>query len=158
MSTTTSARLRLESKDSWTPSRAAKSSSVQPRANARLTRIGRGTKDSLCVLIAGGAGSPGGGKAAERLAVMTQTTDGFEIAEADLRQRGPGELLGTRQHGLPELRFGDLVRDFATLEKARADAFDLIRRDPLLTQREHQALIPVLKRMFGDRLGLIDVA
>ena len=76
-------------------------------------RVGRGSKDSLCVLIAHGRGE----KAAERLEVMAQTTDGFQIAEADLRQRGPGELFGTRQHGLPELRVGDILNDFGLLEK-----------------------------------------
>ena len=118
-------------------------------------RIGRGHKDSLCVLIARGARSA---KAAERLTVMAETTDGFKIAEADLRQRGPGELLGTRQHGLPELRVGNLIDDFDLLEQARDDAFDLIRRDPSLSQPEHQPLIPALKRLFGGKLALIDAA
>jgi ATP-dependent DNA helicase RecG len=162
-------------------------------------RIGRGVKDSLCVLIAraGGTGTcqnprresgakprpcePGGpplqwsgarmeppassamrndrpGKAAERLAIMAQTTDGFEIAEADLAQRGPGELFGTRQHGLPELRFGDLVADFGWLEKARTDAFEIVQRDPQLRHADHQLLLPPLKRMFGEKLALIDAA
>ena len=92
-------------------------------------------------------------KAAERLAIMAQTTDGFRIAEADLRQRGPGEIFGTRQHGLPELRVGNLVQDFGLLEKARQDAFDLIRRDPKLERPEHQGLLPRLRRMFGGKLA-----
>ena len=117
-------------------------------------RIGRGSKDSLCVLISHGRSA----KSAERLEVMADTTDGFKIAEADLRQRGPGELFGTRQHGLPELRFGDIVEDFAMLEKARADAFDIIRRDPALEQPTHRVLIPPLKRLFGGKLSLIDAA
>ena len=115
-------------------------------------RIGRGSRDSLCVLIAGSRSS----KAAERLAVMAQTTDGFKIAEADLRQRGPGELFGTRQHGLPELRVGDLLNDFELLEQARRDAFDLIATDPQLSCRDHRQLIPVLKHTFGEKLVLID--
>ena len=118
-------------------------------------RVGRGHKDALCVLIARAARSA---KAAERLAVMAETTDGFKIAEADLRQRGPGELFGTRQHGLPELRVGNLIDDFDLLEQARDDAFDLIRRDPSLSQPEHQPLIPALKRLFGGKLALIDAA
>jgi len=115
-------------------------------------RIGRGSKDSLCVLIAHGRGE----KAAERLAVMAETNDGFKIAEADLRQRGPGELFGTRQHGLPELRVGDILNDFSLLEQARRDAFEIVARDPKLQQPQHARMIPALKRMFGTRLALID--
>lgn len=146
-------------------------------------RVGRGAKDSLCVLIAyaggdraaarGGArvvgpvapggraaGAPdfgaAGGKAAERLAILAETTDGFRIAEADLRQRGPGELLGTKQHGLPELRFGNLVNDFGLLERARRDAFEIVARDPALAQPEHAALRPALGRLFAGKLALIE--
>ena len=103
-----------------------------------------------------GAGHFSGSKAAERLAVMAETTDGFKIAEADLRQRGPGELLGTRQHGLPELRVGDILNDFALLEKARQDAFAIVAADPKLEHPEHARMIPALRRMFGDKLALID--
>ncbi|MBI5865737.1 MAG: ATP-dependent DNA helicase RecG [Planctomycetes bacterium] len=123
-------------------------------------RVGRGARDSLCVLIARGStpqlGGAPRGKAGERLAVLAETTDGFRIAEADLRQRGPGELLGTRQHGLPELRIGRLVEDFDLLEAARRDAFELVAADPALRKPEHAVLIPHLKRMFGDKLALID--
>jgi ATP-dependent DNA helicase RecG len=117
-------------------------------------RIGRGGKNGLCVLIAHGRG----GKSAERLDVMARTTDGFKIAEADLRQRGPGELLGTRQHGLPELRVGDIVDDFALLETARNDAFAIVADDPLLRKPDHARMIPALKRLFGGKLALIDAA
>jgi len=141
-------------------------------------RVGRGHKDSLCVLIARGkggwptasavgdtnsyreekkgAGHFSGSKAAERLAVMAETTDGFKIAEADLRQRGPGELLGTRQHGLPELRVGDILNDFALLEQARQDAFAIVARDPKLEHAEHARMIPALRKMFGRKLAVID--
>ena len=125
-------------------------------------RVGRGSKESLCVLVSHKrerrGGSAGASKAGERLAAMTRTTDGFKIAETDLRQRGPGELLGTRQHGLPELRFGDIVNDFALLDRARADAFEIIRNDPRLERPEHKRMIPALRRMFGDKLALIDAA
>ena len=117
-------------------------------------RVGRGSKDSLCVLIAHGPGD----KAAERLAVMARTTDGFKIAEADLAQRGPGQLFGTRQHGLPELNVASIVDDFALVERAREDAFALVAADPELRRPEHQPLIPALKRMFGEKLKLIDAA
>jgi ATP-dependent DNA helicase RecG len=137
-------------------------------------RVGRGIKDSLCVLISheadgraqsASAGPPvrnasevPSGKAAERLAVMARTNDGFAIAEADLRQRGPGQLFGTRQHGLPELHVANIVDDFALLEKARQDAFEIVAADPTLARPEHHALIPALKRLFGAKLALIDAA
>lgn len=117
-------------------------------------RVGRGSKDSLCVLIAHDPGD----KATERLAVMARTTDGFKIAEADLAQRGPGQLFGTRQHGLPELNVASIVDDFALVEQAREDAFALVAADPELRRPEHQPLIPALKRMFGEKLKLIDAA
>ncbi len=115
-------------------------------------RIGRGTRNSLCVLICRSRSD----KAAQRLDVLARTTDGFEIAEADLRQRGPGELFGTRQHGLPELRIASLVDDFGLLQQARGDAFDLVRQDPDLQHREHAQLWPALQQVFGQKLALID--
>jgi len=117
-------------------------------------RVGRGHKDSLCVLIA----HDQSGSAAERLAVMAETTDGFQIAEADLRQRGPGQLFGTRQHGLPELRVASILDDFSLLDEARADALELAARDPDLAAPEHRGLLPALRRMFGEKLALIDAA
>jgi ATP-dependent DNA helicase RecG len=116
-------------------------------------RVGRGARDALCVLV---ARTGRRSKAAERLQTLADTTDGFAIAEADLRFRGPGELLGTRQHGLPELRVGDLVHDFALLEAARQDAFELIRRDPRLEQPAHHQLWQPLRERFGRRLALLD--
>lgn len=117
-------------------------------------RVGRGDRDSLCVLIARKQGV----KAVERLGVMIETTDGFRIAEADLQQRGPGQLFGTRQHGLPELHIASIVSDFALLDKAREDAFAIARSDPRLARPEHRILLPSLRRMFGDKLSLIDAA
>ena len=79
-------------------------------------RIGRGAHESYCILIAG-AETP---EARQRLAVLAETTDGFRIAEADLQLRGPGELLGQQQSGLPRFRFGDLRTDFELIAQARA--------------------------------------
>jgi len=78
-------------------------------------RIGRGAHDSYCILVAA-AKSP---EARTRLRVLEETTDGFRIAEADLRLRGPGELLGLQQSGLPRFRFGDLAADFDLIQQAR---------------------------------------
>jgi ATP-dependent DNA helicase RecG len=117
-------------------------------------RVGRGARESLCVLI----GCDPGEGARARLDVMASTSDGFRIAEADLRLRGPGELLGTRQHGLPELRFGNLIADFALLEQAREDAFAIVAADPALRRPEHARMLPALRKMFGEKLALIDAA
>jgi len=79
-------------------------------------RIGRGAEESYCILIAAGKSA----EARERLKTMEETTDGFRIAEADLKLRGAGELLGRQQSGAPRLRFGDLAADGALVERARA--------------------------------------
>ena len=86
-------------------------------------RIGRGPHESTCILF---------GERNERIDVFVSTTDGFRIAEADLRLRGPGEMMGTRQSGLPELRCARLIEDARLLEQAREDAFALVARDPEL--------------------------
>ena len=90
-------------------------------------------------------------KARERLKAIASTTDGFEIAEEDLRLRGPGEILGTRQSGLPELVYADLVGDLNVLAEARTDAFALIDRDPRLEEEGAPVLEPLLRR-FGAML------
>jgi len=78
-------------------------------------RIGRGAHESHCILVA----SAKTDEARQRLKVLEQTTDGFQIAEADLKLRGPGELLGQQQSGLPKFRFGDLREDFELIKQAR---------------------------------------
>jgi len=78
-------------------------------------RVGRGAHESYCVLVADIKTA----EARERLRVLEETTDGFRIAEEDLKLRGPGELLGQQQSGLPPFRFGDLSRDGALIERAR---------------------------------------
>jgi len=84
-------------------------------------RIGRGAHDSYCILVAA-AKSP---EARARLRVLAETTDGFRIAEEDLRLRGPGELLGQQQSGMPRFRFGDLVEDYDLIQQARQLAMRL---------------------------------
>ena len=107
-------------------------------------RIGRGPYESCCILF---------GKSSERIETFVSTSDGFRIAEADLRLRGPGELLGTRQSGLPELKAARLVEDAKLLEQAREDAFALVARDPLL--KEAPALRALLAR--GRSASLLHV-
>ncbi|MCL1872940.1 MAG: ATP-dependent DNA helicase RecG [Clostridiales bacterium] len=84
-------------------------------------RIGRGSDQSYCLLLHNAKGDI----AKERMKIMSETADGFAIAEADLRLRGPGEFWGTRQHGLPELRCANLFRDSDLIEQARSDALEL---------------------------------
>jgi ATP-dependent DNA helicase RecG len=100
-------------------------------------RVGRGTRPSLCLLL---NGAPPGEEAAARLAVMERSTDGFRIAEEDLRIRGPGDFAGVRQSGLPDLAFADLVRDAAILSRAREAAVRLSEDDPDLSRPEHASL------------------
>ena len=114
-------------------------------------RVGRGADDATCILVTGSK-SP---LAAERLRVLTETNDGFKIAEADLRLRGPGEFFGTRQHGLPELKIANLIDDYDLLRMARRDAFAIVAEDPDLSAPAHQVLREQLRKAYGGRLALI---
>ncbi len=118
-------------------------------------RVGRGAARSHCLLVAhyGRAGD----EARERLRTMARTQDGFEIARADLRLRGPGELLGTRQSGQPLLEVADLYRDEAILDEAREDAFALVETDPDLSRPEHAAAGEALRQRWAGRVSLARV-
>ncbi len=115
-------------------------------------RVGRGEKPGQCILVARG----GSEKGEARLRAMLETHDGFEIAEADLRIRGPGEFLGTRQSGhMPDLRIADLLRDAKLVEVARQAALATVETDPGLTgQRELRGAVA---ERWGERLSLADV-
>jgi ATP-dependent DNA helicase RecG len=89
-------------------------------------RIGRGEKSSFCILLYKNKLSS---SAKQRLKIIYENIDGFKIAEEDLKLRGPGELLGYKQSGIPTLRFADLNRDLAILENARNDADYLIKNE-----------------------------
>jgi len=115
-------------------------------------RVGRGTKPSICFLFSDSQGEV----AQRRLDVLCKTTDGFRIAEEDLKIRGPGELLGTRQHGWPEFRLANLLEDADLLMQARDDAAEIIREDPHLVQK-YTALRAELRRKFRDKVAFIDV-
>ena len=117
-------------------------------------RIGRSEAKSYCFLFA----ETDNDTAKSRLDIMTRSNDGFEIAEHDLRLRGPGEMLSTRQHGLPDLKIANIVDDFDLLVMARKNAFELVGQDPMLTQAEHRNIRRALLAKFGDSLGLADVA
>ncbi len=90
-------------------------------------RVGRGGEQSFCILM---TGEKLGNDARERIATMVRTNDGFEIAEVDLRLRGPGDLMGTQQSGIPALHIADLVEDVALLQQARQVAMRILDEDP----------------------------
>ena len=82
--------------------------------------------------------------------------DGFEIAEEDLKIRGPGDFMGTRQSGLPILKVANLIRDIKILDVARKEAFALIDRDPNLKDSAHQPLKNAVQRLLGHHLSLME--
>ena len=112
-------------------------------------RIGRGRFQSYCILVSDSTTD----EAKARLKVMKETSDGFKIAEADLRQRGPGDFFGSRQHGLPEMHIADLCADMSVLEDARDAAEALLKEDPDLSEPEHAALRAKCDRLFALNAG-----
>lgn len=115
-------------------------------------RVGRGGLPGYALLIAGEASQ----KTLKRLRVLEASTDGFYVAEMDLKLRGPGELRGTRQSGYPELKLGDLAEDTAIIERARALAKRILELDPDLSLPQHQALKEEL-RARAERIGFREV-
>ena len=117
-------------------------------------RVGRGSAKSFCVLLTGEKITP---EAEARLDEMVRTQDGFQLAEFDLAQRGPGEFFGTRQAGLPEFRIANLSRDRKLLELAKREAARFVDHpDPRLTQEERQAVWSRLKQQWQRRYGLVE--
>ncbi|MFQ3574340.1 MAG: ATP-dependent DNA helicase RecG [Thermodesulfovibrionales bacterium] len=115
-------------------------------------RVGRGSHESYCLLLCYGFSE----EAKRRLMVMVKTNDGFKIAEEDMKIRGYGDFFGTRQSGMPEMRFADLFRDSKILEIAQKDAEELIKKDPMLDN------YPDLKRyaqeFWGDKIEIFKTA
>ena len=107
-------------------------------------RVGRGKHQSYCVLVT----STRNPDSRARLKVLTKTTDGFQIAEEDLKLRGPGDFFGQRQHGLPQLRIADLAGDMRALKEAQLAARELLERDPGLKRPEHAPLLKQIHRLF----------
>jgi ATP-dependent DNA helicase RecG len=116
-------------------------------------RISRGAVAGECYLFATATTE----EAKLRLRAIARTSDGFALAEEDARLRGLGEFFGTKQHGLGELRFGDLLEDQELLEQARHDAFELVGADPGLEQAEHQALRRAVLARYGQTLELAEI-
>ncbi|MBR1671517.1 MAG: ATP-dependent DNA helicase RecG [Fretibacterium sp.] len=107
-------------------------------------RVGRGEAESLCVLLEGQETTPEG---RERIEAMLHLSDGFALAEADLKQRGPGEVCGVRQHGVTDFRVANLMRDHKILDLARREAQSLLREDPALDTE------PLFRAALMRRLG-----
>ncbi|QDV92384.1 ATP-dependent DNA helicase RecG [Phycisphaerae bacterium RAS2] len=114
-------------------------------------RIGRGDAPGTCLLMTDSRAAADN----ERLRIMESTQDGFKIAEEDLRLRGPGELIGARQHGLPALHVADLIGDAELLRLAQQDADELLRNDPPLARPAHAALRAALHERHRDALQLV---
>jgi ATP-dependent DNA helicase RecG len=117
-------------------------------------RVGRGAAKSYCVLVTGETVTP---DADQRLDAMVRTQNGFELAEFDLAQRGPGEFFGTRQAGMPELRVASLIRDRDLLELARKEAERFAQAaDPAISRNEIEAVWHRLQQQWQRRYGLVE--
>ena len=108
-------------------------------------RIGRGQYRSTCILLSDAQGET----AKKRLEIMCQSSDGFYIANEDLKLRGPGDFFGARQHGLPELKIANILEDMQVLQAAQKLAGSIIKKDPQLRQPEHAGLQQQVRRLFS---------
>jgi ATP-dependent DNA helicase RecG len=115
-------------------------------------RVGRGSSQSYCILLNYG----GGEDSRKRLNVMVKTSDGFTIAEEDLNIRGPGEFLGTKQSGMPDLKVANLIRDVKILDVVRREAFSIIEREPAL--KNYPELRKSIDDFWGKRIELFKTA
>ncbi len=109
-------------------------------------RIGRGSEKSYCFLISEGDSEI----ARKRGEIMENSSDGFVIAEEDLNLRGPGEIFGTRQHGLPDLKVADLAKNVKILNEARGEAQRIVEEDPMLTSENNKGLRHRVSELFGE--------
>ena len=113
-------------------------------------RVGRGREQSYCILVSDNR-SP---DTIDRLQMLCRSNSGFEIAEYDLKTRGPGNFLGQEQHGLPRMRIADLSTDLREVEEAQLAAQQLLREDPQVTAPEHAPLRQAVERLIqavGER-------
>ncbi len=117
-------------------------------------RVGRGSVQSYCILI---AVPPLSEEAQKRLKTMAETNDGFIISEVDLEIRGPGEFFGTKQHGLPELKVADILKDKEILNLAREEAFALVEKDPQLLLDGSRPIREHFGKYFKDKFDLVQI-
>ena len=111
-------------------------------------RVGRGAEQSYCILMTGHKLSD---DAKTRLQTMTSTNDGFEIAEVDLKLRGPGDLMGTQQSGMLNLKIADIVKDNQIMKTARYHAFQLLKNDPRLEKPENRPVLNAFSKMMANK-------
>ena len=111
-------------------------------------RVGRGAEQSFCILLSGDKLST---EALTRMETMVRTNDGFEIAEVDLRLRGPGDLMGTQQSGILNLKIADIVRDNDILSTARHYAQTILREDPRLEKEENKVLAQTYAKLMKQK-------
>jgi ATP-dependent DNA helicase RecG len=116
-------------------------------------RVGRGHKKSYCILVSNAKGQT----AKQRLQIMTTTTDGFKIASEDLKMRGPGEFTGTLQHGFPEFKAGDIIKDVKLIEYAKQMAVDIITNDSELTAPENANINTLINTKYLQLSKIIQV-
>ncbi|UCE19971.1 MAG: ATP-dependent DNA helicase RecG [Gemmatimonadota bacterium] len=117
-------------------------------------RVGRGPRQSYCILL---ARYPISEEAKQRLRAIRGSTDGFKIAEADLKLRGPGEFFGTRQHGMPELKIANMITDASLLSAARREAFSTVEQDPELKASENTIIRRTFETKYKGKFELVDV-
>ncbi|MDB3862313.1 ATP-dependent DNA helicase RecG [Flavobacteriaceae bacterium] len=110
-------------------------------------RVGRGAEQSYCILMTGSKLSR---EAQTRMETMTRSNDGFEIAEVDLRLRGPGNIMGTQQSGILQFKIADLIQDQALLKAAREQALRILKQDPSLKDADHQCIKRTLSALKFD--------
>ena len=113
-------------------------------------RVGRGAAQSYCFLLIGNPSE----LAEKRGHIMQESSDGFFIAEEDLKLRGPGEIFGTRQHGLPDMKLADMARHMNILSEARNEAVRILEEDPELLREENQPLRRRVVKLFGEEMTL----
>lgn len=114
-------------------------------------RIGRGKKNAICLLLADARTEDG----KSRLDAIVGSTDGFKIAQEDLKIRGPGHYFGRFQHGQNELKMADPLKQLNLLEDARKEAGDILRADPQLTKREHSVIRQAIQRRYPEYLATV---
>lgn len=113
-------------------------------------RIGRGTEKSTCIMISDTRNDA----TSQRLKVLAYTTDGFKIADEDLKMRGPGDFFGSRQHGLPELKIADMMTDGEAIRETHAAASELLQKNPALAGEEYASLRNAVNRLFSGGISM----
>lgn len=114
-------------------------------------RVGRGKHRSTCILVTEAQNE----EAIQRLRMFCRTTDGFKVADEDLRLRGPGDFFGERQHGLPKLKIADMMNDMQVLSEAQTCARSILEKDPLLADPALRGLKAEIRRLFSSSGGTV---